>query len=416
MSAALAVTALATAAAPADDVTFDYEYVPVNDMHAVKGTCPRTGKEVVTAMEVGEEQFVPTERFWTSLYARFGFNKAFFKYFDHVEVFERIAERESRDNMRVCIERNSASGANRLLAVSNPAKPIVAYDDLMEKLELFGGGGIQYHDGVVQSWHTPKSHQRFNIGGDAIDTRFVVATPIDGYGLPNVYLALVRMVCTNGIIALGKIFRSQIALGKGNDDVGFALTRVLDQFGNDEGYAALRQRMESSTQSWASVHESMELYRLLTKLHHNNGVRLGGDGESVPASPMMRSLLASNLDGRALGEDEALAGSPIMRAYHNMTGDVSRLYGLANIDAISAKRQRALPVKCTVYDMLNFATELSSHHAGTVDGGRQLNAWVGTMLSSEFDMEQTKTKFEDFADFHLTKKLEAGVTGSENAA
>lgn len=44
-----------------------------------------------------------------------------------------------------------------------------------------------------------------------------------------------------------------------------------------------------------------------------------------------------------------------------MTGDTSRLYGLANLDALSAKRQRTLPVRCKVYelckvyDLLNFA-------------------------------------------------------------
>lgn len=398
------------------DITFDYQFAPINDMKAVTGMNPKTGKEEVTGVIVKGEEYRPSTRFWTSLFARFGFNGAFFKYYSHEEVFTRIAERESRDNMRICIERNGTTGNNTLLAVSNPVKPIVDHTDLMEKLDLFSGENIKYADGVVESWHTPRARNTLKIGDDSIEHRFVVACPIDGYGLPNVYLALLRQICSNGVIALSKAFKSQVALGKGNDDVGFALTRILDQFGNDEGYAALRQRLEASGKSWASVHESMALYDLLVKLHHKSGVKLGGDGDSLSVSPMMRRLLATNLDGRPMGEDEVLSGSPVIQAFHNMTGDVSRIYGLANLDAISAKRQRALPVNCTVYDMLNLATEVATHHVGTVDAGRQIQAWVGTMLSGEYDMEGTKEKFVDFKDFHVTAKLEQGVTGSEFAA
>ena len=42
-----------------------------------------------------------------------------------------------------------------------------------------------------------------------------------------------------------------------------------------------------------------------------------------------------------------------------------KLYGLANLDTLSPKRQRTLPVDCKVYDLLNFATEIATHHAST---------------------------------------------------
>jgi hypothetical protein len=93
-----------------------------------------------------------------------------------------------------------------------------------------------------------------------------------------------------------------------------------------------------------------------------------------------------------------------------MTGDVNRLYGLANIDAFSIKKQRALPVKCTVYDLLNFASELSTHYATPVGAG-QLNAWIGGTLSEEYDMEGTKEKHSDFQDFMIDSKLGSGATG-----
>jgi hypothetical protein len=97
-----------------------------------------------------------------------------------------------------------------------------------------------------------------------------------------------------------------------------------------------------------------------------------------------------------------------------MTGDVSQLYGLANPDSLSAKRQKTLPVRCTVYDAMNFATEVATHYAKP-EGARQLNAWVGGLISEEYDMENTKDSFTEFADFHLRSTLAAPeLTGSRN--
>lgn len=57
-------------------------------------------------------------------------------------------------------------------------------------------------------------------------------------------------------------FRSTLALGRGNDDVIYSIVRAWDGCGNDEGYAALRQRFEAAAKSWASVYDAQSLYRL----------------------------------------------------------------------------------------------------------------------------------------------------------
>jgi len=41
-------------------------------------------------------------------------------------------------------------------------------------------------------------------------------------------------------------------------------------------------------------------------------------------------------------------------AFRRLTGD---------LDSLSAKRQRALPACCKVYDLVSFATEMATHHA-----------------------------------------------------
>ena len=91
-----------------------------------------------------------------------------------------------------------------------------------------------------------------------------------------------------------------------------------------------------------------------------------------------------------------------------MTGDVSQIYGLANVDALSVKRQRTLPVNCRVYDLLNFASELATHHA-TGSGSRTLQGWIGTLVSREYDLENSCAAFDDFRDFFLDRKLTGEV-------
>ena len=103
---------------------FDYTLASVGDLAVRTTTDPKSGRRTASEVLVNDEPIKPTERFWTSLYARFGCNKSLFKYFDYGEVFQRISDVESQDRIRLCIERDSAKGENRLLAVSNPTRAI----------------------------------------------------------------------------------------------------------------------------------------------------------------------------------------------------------------------------------------------------------------------------------------------------
>jgi len=386
-----------TAAIADTDLTFDYTFMPISDLKVETTEDPKTGRKRVEKVIVQDEPLKPTERFWTSLYSRYGFNSAFMKYFEHEEVFDRISKIESNDRMRLCIERDSA-GNGTLLGVSNPSKPIVVFDELMGLLNRYNCQDVSYCNGIAESIHTPRiGANKFMIGGDEFINKFMMATPIDGYGGPSIYLSLLRMICSNGVIGYAKTFRSGLSLGKGEDNVGPSLTRALDGFNNEEGYAALRQRMESAVTSWASVYEATCLYRLVTKLYSSNMIDDLG-GVTPKGAHNIRQLMYSPSDGKIDGIEGV--GSLLLLAFHKMTGDTSKIYGLANLDALSVKRQRTLPVKCTVYDLVNFATEISTHYA-TPAGARQLQAWVGGIVSEEFDMEGTRDKFDSFADFHL---------------
>lgn len=370
----------------ASSLSFDYNYAPVNDLRVKTRVNTRTGKTEVASVLVNDEPMQPTERFWTSLFARFGFNSAFFKYFDYAETFSRIAERE-KGTIRMCIERGNAEGP-RLLAVSNPAKPVISHDEATDIIARYGGDKVTYANGIIESMHRPRVSNTFSILGDVHENRFIMQTPIDGYGNPNLYLSLLRQVCENGAIGMARAFRSSLALGKNEDNVGPSIIRALDGFNNDEGYAALRQRFTAAGTSWMSVYESQQLYKMLVRLHHHGYLR--GDAQKPKA-------------GRIKWEEGV--ASPLITAFHRLTGDVTATYGLANLDALSPKRQRTLPVKCTMYEGLNFATEVATHYTSP-EGSRRLNAWVGTTISSEYDMEGTKDRFGDFSDFLVDAKSE----------
>jgi hypothetical protein len=397
----------------AADTTFEYKYLSVSDLKVETATNQKTGKKVVKHILVEEEQIDSSDRFWNSLFARYGFNNAFFKYFSHAEVFDRISDTESNDRMRLCIER-AAGKSPRLLAVSNPTKPVITFTDLHGILSDAVSQNVSYSNGVVESFHLPRiGSAPFSIAGDDYQNRFVLSCPIDGYGAPNVYLSLLRQICDNGMIGYSKAFRSSISLGKGGDDTIPAISRMLDTFGNEEGYAALRERVEAAQKSWASIHEAWSLQSLLWRYYTRKEVD-HLKPEALVETTSVSQYFRNGKDIVAYIGNEEMLGNPIFRAYEAMTGSLLREYGIANMDAFSQKRQRTMPAKCTVYDLMNFATEVATHHAEPV-AARALQGWLGECLSNEYDMEGTRDRFTEFKDFHIQSKLVNGVTGSTTA-
>jgi hypothetical protein len=284
-----------------------------------------------------------------------------------------------------------------LLGITRAHKPVVPYRGLLDLMEEYEGEDGSYCDGRVLSFHRPTAAEEFSIGGDQFCPRFMLSAPVDGYGKPAVYLCVLRVVCRNGLVAFANAFQSQLATGKQTEGILHSIARALDSYSNDEGYAAIQQRLDASTKSWASVRETATLYKLLAKLLSHDHVRSGvQSGQSEQPGTEQRP------DG-------------LLPAYDHLTGDMSEMYGLANIEAIPVKRQSVLPAKCTMYEMLNFATEIATHHAVTPFGKLQLQGWVGRTIADRngFDLEGTRERFGDFADFHTSVRLANQMTGSK---
>lgn len=394
----------------AGEISFEYRTVPIKAITVKDVKSEATNRVVGRDVEIDGDYLRGSDRFWTSLFARYGFNKAFFEYFKPDEVFERIAQHHPDEQLRVCVEKGKTS--SRVLAVSAPDRAIVGFDDLWKLLEDNGGQQCKYDNGIVTSMQTPtRAMPDFEIADSAFQYQFCLSTPLDGYGAPNIYLALLRQVCQNGAIAMAPAFKSEVKLGKKDDDIMTQMLRALDSFNNEEGFLALRQRFEAATKSYASIYEAQSLYDQLTKLYSKGAVQnalLVDPNNTTLARALENEALDRTIQG---DETESVIGSQALRAYHQLTGNLTHEYGLANLDALSQKRQRTLPTRATVYDLLNLSTEIATHYAIPA-ASRTLQGWAGGLLAGEYDLENTKEKFADFADFHLDRKLAEGLTGS----
>lgn len=362
-------------------ITFEYGAARIKDF-AVHTTAVPGKRPEVSAVELAGRKLVPTKRFWHSLHLRFGFTRNIFRYFSHQEVFERISQVAANDRVQYCIEQQG-EGHARLLGVCAPTAAVMPYDELCGLLQQYETEGLEYDEGMVRSWHMPRLAAPFDIAGDAFVNKFVLEVPIDGFGRAAVHLSLLRLVCANGAVAATPAFRSEVSLGKARAAAGYALVRVLDGFNNEEGYAALRQRFESAATSWASVREVQSLRSLLAAICHRGQLRAG-----------KRPLLGTD-GGYTLSPSSAL-----WHAFSQLTGNLEQMYGMANIDTLTAKRQRTLPAACKVYELLNFASEVATHHTEPA-GSRALQGYVGNLLANEFDLEGTAERFSSWKDFFL---------------
>lgn len=391
-------------------------------------------------LTVNGRELKPSQRFHTSLMAKFGFSKSIYNLFDHDEVFDRISDRFPNDRVVLTVETppegHKHHGQERLLAVSSPTAIRVNHDELLGLLSKYdintedadygltngrirprlitedtparhneiilpgidhsGPTGawenvqvavpsLSYEDGVIRSIHTPNNNREINILGDAFSNRFVMDCPIDGYGKPSLYLMLLRLICTNGAIAFSPTFRAELSLGKKEDNFEYAMVRAFEGYNNEEGFNCLAEKFESAGRSWASISEVDKVYKALAIMHNTSEI----------ADHVWSTAQDEARKAHAADDNVILQSSPVMRSFHNICGDLHRSYGLANLSALGVKRQRTLPAGLSVYELINFVSEVATHYAKP-SGNRRLQGIIGEMVSAEYDLEGTKEKFPDW--------------------
>jgi len=390
-----------------DVETFHASLADVTPIWTTKIRSDGSRKSVIQAVEVGGKQYKTSSRFFRSICSRFHFGASIFNYFEPDEVFDRICDVQGDTFLNMTTNNDTA------LAVAGINKPIVDPDVLMSVLSHNQAKIVdaKYKDGIVKTTHAMKEGWVIGggdgdggNGGDAFQQTFTLETPIDGYGLPSIYLSLIRQICTNGMVGYAPAFKSEIQLGKDNA-VEIPLARALESFNNEEGFQSLRQRLEAAQSSWASLNE---VRRLRERMYKAFAIEVDDD------TGAWKDVRDNALDQNKAGEANRLQQMiDVSHKLSELTGNEGKIYNIATSNAISTKKQRLLPMHCTVYQAFNFATELATHHLDLMAQVNQLHAWVGDMLSNEYDLEGSAAEYSD-AKRLADRNNKAFIIGNEN--
>jgi hypothetical protein len=338
-------------------------------------------------------QFTVTDKLWRTFSQAYGLSRNVFNYFSADEVFSRVCSKRNHDEMRLTVEEfdNVQNPSGRLyangqaLTLSRPDKAFVSVNDANSVITRYGGKGAKYQDGVVTASFDCPFPMKFVVGeqDSGYKTMFHVRMPLDGYGLPASYLMLLRLVCSNGMVAMTKAFKTEFSLGKDESSLLPALNRGISSFTNEEGFHAFRDRLVAAMGSWASLYEFLSLVRTINS--------------------------ACTADSLAASERTEILDTLEMQAKRPHL-----VYGLVAGDEPQARIQRVTPVEMTIYDLLNFATEVGTHCISSLHGQNRINAWVGDMITQgNFDLEGSTSSYPDFTDFFLDFKGDTGLGQSD---
>lgn len=306
---------------------------------------------------INEEKFKISKRFWSSFNRRFNLNNIIYNYFTPEETIGRIIKARGDVELRLAIESNS-----KILGVTQANKSILEFDQCIDWLNNNGAKRTHYHNGVLEGvFERDENNKKFQIGGDEFRHQHNVRIPVDGIGTPNLFVSLYRLVCQNGMMGFNTAFATPVNVDKENPLS--TLDRATNNFKNDEGYSKLEKKMEDSQKAALSVGEAKRIKSLLEK---------------------------TSCGSFSLSEYLKMVNLP----YYG-TKDLDRLGKIAN----------TLP--CTdgiglvsVYDVINFLTELSTHKANDAERNR-INGLVGQILSQEFDLPEYIDGNSDYQDLFL---------------
>lgn len=326
----------------------------------------------ITSVDYEGEKFAYSDRFGNSVLGLIGQSRSVFNMFAPAEVIDRAVSQNRFKNPIVKVTAITRhDGQREVLSVVNKDTQTIDSNLLLNVLEDSGVNPkhVAYADGKITTAHDPAVAHNFLVMKDELSSKFVLNTPLDGYGSPDVFLAIIRAVCTNLNVFYNPIFRTHFKVGKG--DIGRAFGRFLSAFNNEEGFAAIQNRLEVAAETPASVANVLKLRDAF------QGV--WGTKENVDTTDRFR--LREHFGALIRGG----ADQPSLH----------QVYGVADFDEVPLKRQAQLAAKCSVYDLLNFVTEYSTHYVVGEQYRRRLNASIAEVYADAggFDLEGKRVDF-----------------------
>ena len=325
--------------------------------------------EKIKGLSIGQTTYKLSDRFYKTLAAELGIPFSVFGFFTPLEVMTRAAEKEPDLALRVTVdtERNQALGLTQDKGLPMPVKFIegVLHEDRRLQEVEYGNGMLSAMLDLDDPWDVPND--------STYHVRVRCRVPVDGVGMPDMSLATWRQVCSNGAVAEAPLFRTKMEI---KDNSGEHFRRLLASFSNPSGVEMLQERMCTAAGTKASV------------------------GEVVLLEGLIRRSVANTRNQMLLRERlNEIADNPCVR------------YGVTDLTNIGQKKRPLLPVGCSVADLLNFASELASHHAELLKPESTLHSFAGTVLSKDFDLEDLYPNAVRTSNFYL-----GGINFSQEAA
>jgi len=205
---------------------------------------------------------------------------------------------------------------------------------------------FEYSDGVItgcfdlgEAWDIP--------GDSKFRIHISTEVPVDGMGTPATTLATWRQVCSNGAVAEAPMFRTKMEI---KDNGGEHFRRLLKSFSNPRGIELLHERLVAANATKASVDE---VWQAESFIRHQ------------VCDSRHQMLLCERL--------QDVAENPCVR------------YGVTDLGAIGGRRRGLLPTGASVADVMNFISELNTHHGMLLRNQNAANGLIGTFCERSFD-------------------------------
>jgi hypothetical protein len=313
----------------------------------------------IKGLAIEQTTYKLSDRFYKTLAAELGIPFGVFGFFTPLEVMTRAAEKAPDLPLRVTVDtsQGQALGLTQNKGLPMPVKYIenVLHEDRRLKEVEYGNGVLNALLDLDDPWEVPND--------STYHVRVRCRVPVDGVGMPDMSLATWRQVCANGAVAEAPLFRTKMEI---KDNSGEHFRRLLTSFSNPSGVEMLQEKMCVAAGTKASVGEVVLLEGLIRRSVSNTRNQM---------------LLRERLYG--------IAGNPCVR------------YGVTDLSNIGMKKRALLPVGCSVADLLNFASELATHHAELLKPESTLPTFAGTVLSKGFDLEDLYPNSTRTNDFYL---------------
>ena len=317
----------------------------------------RMGGVSVVGVKIDGETLRYSDRFGISFATLLKQSPSIFALFDVAEVVARALFRKIvKGEACIAIDRTKPH-ESVALAVAPIDKHFFTLQHLSRFMESVGsyarvrpyfGSGTFALDFDLSVIHRP-----FEVHGVQLKPFLNMQLSIDGWGRPAAWLGLEIGGTRQMLQAKADAYRTFANIGEDAGKFVASLTRFTRSFSNEEGFEALRARLEASHFASASLGEICSFERA--------AINCG-----LPET----------------------AAAKIARLIHAEAGRFS----LASLSMVSAKRLVRIPSQFAVSDLIAMAVEFTNLEG--VKSAEPLHAWIGRTIADEagFDLEASLEK------------------------